>query len=92
MSSTTSTMNDALVPGELIPAEVNASIKRAGGYFPRKSGAAGVTVNEEGHLNNYAVEPQQSAAAESNDDEKFRQGVMFALATWVPIAIAFFVS
>ena len=92
MSSAASTINDFLVSGELVPGAVNASIEREGGYSPRQRKVAGSTVNDEGLTNNYAVYPQKYAVAESTDDEKFRQGVMFAVATWVPIAIAYFVS
>ena len=92
MSSTASTINDFLVPGELVPGAVNATMDRLGDVASQASKVAGATVNDEGIVNNYAVYPQKYAVAESSDDEKFRQGVLFALATWVPIGIAFFVS
>lgn len=92
MTSTVATVNDILVPGELVPAEVSASLRRQGDFFPRKPSVAGSTVNDLGHINNYAVYPQKYAVTESSDDEKFRQGVIFAIATWVPIAIAVLVS
>ena len=91
MSSAT-TVDAAFISGELVPGAINASVEREGGYFPRQPKVAGSTVNDEGLVNNYAVYPAKYAVTEPSDDVKFRQGVMFAIATWVPIAIAYFVS
>ena len=92
MSTATSTVNDFCAPGQLVPAEVNAALQREGDAFPREPRVSGFTVNEEGLTNNYAVAPKTSYAVETTDEEKFRLGVMFAIATWVPIAIAIAVS
>lgn len=90
MSSNTANVNDFLASGELVPAEVNASLKREVGRSFRKP--SGATMNDQGHINLYAVEPKMVAAAKPSEDQKFRLGVFFAIVTWVPIVIAYFVS
>ncbi len=92
MSTSTSTLNNLSGQGQLVPAEVNASIERIGDRFRRSPRVAGATVDEEGLTNNYSVEPKISYAQESSDAEKFRLGVAFAIVTWVPVAIAVLVS
>lgn len=91
MTSSTATFND-FSSRQLIPAEVNASMRRAGDKFLRKPNAIGATVDREGLTNNYAVEPKLSFAAPDSDQDKFRIGLIFAITTWVPIAIAALVS
>ena len=92
MTSSTATFNDFSGSSQLVPAEVNASIKRTGDRFLRKSKVVGSTIDREGLTNNYAVEPVITYAAEDSDARKARLGVMFAIATWVPVAIAVLVS
>lgn len=90
MNSATANINDFLAPGQLVPAEVNATLKREGKRSFRKP--SGATMNDQGHINLYAVEPEMSPAVEATEDQKFRLGVLFAIVTWVPIIIAAAVS
>jgi hypothetical protein len=88
----TATINDFSNQAQLIPAAINSKLQSAGNALFRKPSSLGSTIDQEGRTNNYSVEPQMTYAAESTDKEKFRLGVLFAIATWVPIGIAVLVS
>ena len=78
-------------PDGLIPAKVKARFKRANDDFPETTGS-GSTVDQEGLLNNYAVEPESSIAKETSLKTKIWQTVAFAAVTWIPISIAIIVT
>ncbi|NET37766.1 MAG: hypothetical protein F6K19_38125 [Cyanothece sp. SIO1E1] len=93
MSYATGTLKGFFSPsGELVPAEAKARMNREGRKFLRKSSVSGTTIDQEGLTNNYALDPRLSYATESTSDERFRQGVVYALITWGLLAIAVAVS
>ena len=67
-------------PDGLIPAEVKARFKRANDDFPEPN-APGSTVDQEGLLNNYAVEPKTSIEKEKSVKEKAWLALSFAAVT-----------
>jgi hypothetical protein len=92
MTSSTATPRNFYPSGQFIPAAVNSAMTRQGDNYLRGARAAGSTIDQEGLINNYAVEPKMSYAAEDSDTQKFRLGIIFAAVTWMPIAIAVLVS
>lgn len=93
MSYSTGNPNDFFSPyGELVPAEVNARIKREGDASFRKPANSGATVDREGFLNNYALVPQMSYAAEDTPEQQQRLGSIYAVVTWGLVALAFAVT
>lgn len=77
-------------PDGLIPAEAKARFRKRGRFLNPKG--PGSTVDQEGLLNNYAVETETSIAKETSLKSKIWQTVAFAAVTWIPISIAIIVT
>lgn len=77
-------------PGDLIPAEAKARFQKRGRFLNPKG--PGSTVDQEGLLNNYAVETESSIAKETSFKSKVWQTIAFAAVTWIPISIAIIVT
>ncbi|ACK66324.1 conserved hypothetical protein [Rippkaea orientalis PCC 8801] len=65
---------------ELIPAEVTAKIDNKGNSFVDQSLADGYTVDDEGIINNYAIEPEEYRATYPAPYEQRRYLVQGAIA------------
>ncbi len=77
--------------GELIPAEIQADTNK----YSNESLENGYTIDDEGIVNNYAIEPDTSLASYPSPEQRRRYiflGVGAALFVAVTLAIAFTVS
>ena len=80
---------------ELIPVEVQAKIRRNGGQLPDAPQMAGYTVDDEGLVNAYSIEPAMYFAEYPTPEAKRRyvfQGAIAALLVTLTGLIAFSVS
>ncbi|MDX2270484.1 MAG: ssl1498 family light-harvesting-like protein [Cyanobacteriota bacterium] len=80
---------------ELIPAEVQAKIHRNGGQLPDAPQMAGYTVDDEGLVNAYSIEPAMYFAGYPTPEAQRRyvfQGAIAALLVTLTGLIAFSVS
>lgn len=80
---------------ELIPAEIKSGTKEEINQRQNKSLKAGYTVDDEGIINNYAVEPDTSFANYPSSEQQKRyifMGVGSTLLVTISLAIAFTVS
>lgn len=80
---------------ELIPAEVQANIRHEASSPPHEPMGAGYTVDEEGIVNNYAIEPEMSKAEYPSPKQQQRYiflGAVAILLVSLVVWIAFAVS
>lgn len=80
---------------ELIPAEVQANTRKAASKSPNAPLGAGYKVDDEGIVNNYAIEPDVSGAEYPSPKQQRRYiflgaaAILFvALAIWIAFAVA----
>ncbi|NET34465.1 MAG: hypothetical protein F6K19_20975 [Cyanothece sp. SIO1E1] len=92
MSFATGTLNNFPSLGQLVPAEVKARIKSDDKNFPSKPNVYGSTVDREGLVNNYALDPKMSYAPENAPEQKFRESIIYAIVTGALLALAVWVS